>query len=384
MRFEFATASRIVFGSGTLKEIGPLARQQGRHALVVTGNATERANALRTFLHDAGVASVVFPIPGEPTIEAVEQGVTAARAAACDLVIGFGGGSAVDAAKAIAILWSNLGPVLDYLEVIGQGHKLTRPPLPCLAIPTTAGTGAEVTRNAVLASPAHRMKASLRSPLMLPRLALVDPELTLSLPPVTTAATGLDALTQLIEAYVSCRATPITDALCREGLVRAARSLRAAWADGRDLAAREDMSLAALFSGLALANAGLGAVHGLAAPIGGRFPAPHGAVCAALLPHVMRINLAALRERAPGHPALARYQEIAAWLTRQPDADAGQGAEWVANLVAEFAIPGLREHGLGETDLEGLIQPAQAASSMKGNPITLTDSEVAEVLARAW
>src|SRR5262249_48391620 len=206
---------------------------------------------------------------------------------------------------------------------------------PFLAIPTTAGTGTEVTRNAVLASPAHHVKVSLRSPLLLARLALIDPELTYRLSPALTASTGLDALTQLIEPYVSPRANPMTDALCLEGVQRAARSLRTAYFEGQNIAAREDMSIASLFGGLALANAGLGAVLGFAGPIGGMLPAPHGAVCAALLPHVMERNLEALRGRNPQSQAVSRYQEVARLLTNDPSATADAGIDWVRSLVAD-------------------------------------------------
>ena len=225
MRFEFATATRIVFGPGTLNEVGKLAAEMGRRALVVTGRTPARAVPLLERLAAQGLETVTYPVSGEPTVEVVRAGVALAREAGCDLVVGFGGGSVLDAAKAISILLTSGGDPLDYLEVIGRGQPLTRPALPCIAIPTTAGTGAEVTRNAVLASPEHQVKVSLRSPLMLPRLALVDPELTLTLPPAVTASTGLDALTQVIEPYVSNRPNPLVDAACREGLRRAARSL---------------------------------------------------------------------------------------------------------------------------------------------------------------
>ncbi|RPI12577.1 MAG: iron-containing alcohol dehydrogenase, partial [Acidobacteriales bacterium] len=287
MRFEFATATRIVFGPGTLREIAPAVREMGVRALPVTGSRPEIATGL-------GLDCVPYAVPGEPTVDLVRQGVQLAREERCDVVIGLGGGSAIDAAKAIAALVPNSGEPLDYLEVVGKGRALEKPSLPFIAVPTTAGTGSEVTRNAVLASPDHRVKASLRSPYMLARLAVVDPELTYDLPPAVTASTGLDALTQLIEPYVSSRANPMTDSLCVEGMRRAARSLPRAFADGRDGEARLDMSLASLFGGLALANAGLGAVHGFAAPIGGAFEAPHGAVCAALLPLVMDANIRAL------------------------------------------------------------------------------------------
>ena len=313
----------------------------------------------------------------------MRDGVRLAQAEACDVVIGFGGGSAIDAAKAIATLVANGGDPLDYMEGIGAGKPLTQPALPIIAIPTTAGTGAEVTRNAVVASPEHRVKASLRSPFMLPRLALVDPELTYSLPPEVTAGTGLDALTQLIEPFVSHRANPMTDAFCREGLTRAARSLRRAYEHGDDTAAREDMALASLFGGLALANAGLGAAHGFAAPICGMFPAPHGATCAALLPHVMAANVAALRARQPDGPALARYEELARILTGKQDATVEDALRWVSALCHDLHVPGLSAYGVTRADFPILAQKAAAASSMKANPIVLTPEELGEILAQA-
>src|SRR3954470_7178305 len=230
--FEFATATRIVFGPGTLKEAGPAAKCFGSRALLVTGRSSDRAAALQKLLDEAGVASVLFRAPDEPTTVLVGEGLRVARENHCELVISLGGGSVVDTGKAIAALLGNGGELADYLEVIGKGRPLSKPALPFIAIPTTAGTGAEVTRNAVLASPEHKVKVSLRSALMLPRLAIVDPELTYDLPPALTATTGMDALTQLIEAYVSLRANPTTDALCVHGMPRVARSLRAAFQGG--------------------------------------------------------------------------------------------------------------------------------------------------------
>ncbi len=383
MTFEFATAHRVVFGPGTFKQAGSLAKEFGRRALVVTGRSGERAGRLRELLAGAGVEGEIFSVAGEPTTQAVSEGVARARAAGCDLVIGFGGGSAMDAAKAMAGLLTNGGELLDYLEVVGRGAPLTKPAAPLLAIPTTAGTGAEVTRNAVLASPEHRVKASLRSPYLLPRVALVDPELTLNLPPDLTASTGMDALTQLIEPYVCPRANPMTDGVCVEGMRRAAWSLRRAVECGSDPAAREDMALASLFGGMALANAGLGAVHGFAAPIGGMFPAPHGAVCAALLPGVMEANVRALRERAPESVALRRYDEVARLLTGRPQATAADGVAWVRELCAALNIARLRTWGLTEGDVVGVVQKAMQASSMKANPIPLSAGELELVLRGA-
>ncbi len=383
VQFEFATAGRILFGRGVAAQAASLARQFGSRACLVTGTSTARAEWLKAALAAEQMEHVHVVVTGEPTTDLVEQGTRQAEAHRCDVVIGLGGGSVLDAGKAIAALLANGGRPLDYLEVIGRGLPLAKPSVPCIAIPTTAGTGAEVTRNAVLASPEHGVKASLRSPTMLPRVALVDPTLTYSMPPEVTASTGLDALTQLIEPYVSVRANPLTDAVCREGMARAARSLRRAYARGDDLAARDDMAVASLCGGLALANAGLGAAHGFAGPIGGAFPAPHGAVCAALLPHVMRVNLRALEERQPGSPALGRYREVARLLTGREDAQAPDGIRWVEALVADLRVPGLAAYGIRRSDIPALVARAGAASSMKGNPIPLTPEEMAEVLERA-
>ncbi len=374
MRFEFATATRIVFGPGTAREIAPAAREMGRRPLLVIGCPRELVSI---------VEGAELLVEGEPTLELVRQGVQLARERGCDLVIGIGGGSAIDAGKAIAALMTNPGDVLDYLEVIGQGRSLMAPSAPFIAVPTTAGTGSEVTRNAVLASPEHGVKASLRSPLMLARLAVVDPELTLDLPPAVTASTGLDALTQLLEPYVSARANAMTDMFCLEGLRRAAGALRRVYVNGRDRDARTDMALASLLGGLSLANAGLGAAHGFAAPIGGMFAAPHGAVCAALLPHVMDVNIRALRARGPHSPALDRYQTVARILTGRPDATAEDGVAWVSEICRDLSIPALRSYGLGDEDVPRLVANAAQASSMKGNPIALTPEELTEVLRRA-
>ncbi len=385
MNFEFATATRIIFGAGRLREIGGLTRGFGKHALVVTGRQPRHAEPLLAWLPKSpeNLAVTMLSITGEPTLSDVRKGVQVARTAGCDLVIALGGGSAIDAGKAIAAMLTNDGELLDYLEIIGAGRALIRSGAPFIAIPTTAGTGAEVTRNAVLASPEHQCKVSLRSPLLLPKVALVDPELTYSLSPAITARTGLDALTQLIEPYTCCRPNPMVDALCMEGIRRAAWSLRAAWVEGSNRAAREDMCVASLFGGLALANAGLGAVHGLAAPIGGRFSAPHGAVCAALLPVVMAANLRALRSRMPDSYALRRYDEVAQWLTGEATATADDGVAWVSELVSELRIPKLRDYGMGEAHIAELAAKAAQASSMKANPIVLTREELAEILQQA-
>jgi len=383
MRFEFHVPTRVVFGPGSVKEAAAFAKTLGARALAVTGRDALRAAPLLEAFAAQGLSVTTFSVPGEPSVERVRAGAERARAESCDLVVGFGGGSVLDAGKAMAALLTNEGDPLDYLEVIGKGRTLTRPSAPYLAIPTTAGTGAEVTRNAVLASPEHYMKASLRSPFLFPRLAIVDPELTHTLPPPVTASTGLDALTQLIEPFVSVGGSPPTDALCREGMARVARSLRRAWEDGRNGAAREDMALASLLGGLALANAKLGAVHGCAAVLGGRYPAPHGAVCARLLPVVMAANVAALHDRAPGGPALRRYEEVARILTGRSEATIADGIRWVHALCADLGIPSLGRHGVVADEIPAVVAEAQRASSTKGNPVALTVEELAEVLRQA-
>jgi len=382
MRFEFATATRILFGEGVSREVPAAAAAMGRRALVVTGAAPGRAAPLIADLERAGVACQRFPVSGEPTLDLIAAGAAEARGS-CDLVIAIGGGSAIDAGKALAAMLANPGEPLDYLEVIGRGRPLEHPSAPFIAVPTTAGTGSEVTRNAVLASTEKGVKASLRSAGMLPRLAAVDPELTLDLPKPVTASTGMDALTQLIEPYVSVRANPMTDMFCVEGIRRAAAALPRAWENGRDAEARRDMSWASLLGGLSLANAGLGAAHGFAAVIGGMFPAPHGAVCAAMIPHVIEVNIRALRSRAPQSPALTRYEEIARLVTGHSQAIPEDAARWVTDLCRRLEIPPLRAYGVTGTHVTDLVENAARTSSMKGNPIALTPEEMREVMSAA-
>jgi alcohol dehydrogenase class IV len=383
MRFEFVTATRIIFGPGTICEVASLSSEMGKLACVVTGSTVERAKSLLELLSKQGLEYVVFNVAGEPTTTLAKAGVELARGAKCDLAISIGGGSVVDTGKVIAAMLTNSGELEDYLEVVGAGKPLLGNAAPHIAVPTTAGTGAEVTRNAVLSVPEHRVKVSMRSPLMLPRLAVVDPVLTHSMPPSVTASTGLDALTQLVEVYVSNKANPLTDGICREGLKCAGRSLRRAYEDGGDQIAREDMALASLFSGLGLANAKLGAVHGFAGPLGGMLWAPHGSICASLLPFVMEANLHALNSREANSAALARYDEIAQLLTGGAAAQAADGVKWVHELCAALRVPSLSESGLREQDFPTAVAKAQESSSMKGNPIELTDDELLGVLEKA-
>jgi len=384
MKFEFATATRIIFGQHTVEEVAPIAADMGHRVCIVTGRTLGRAAPLVKQLNAEGLRTFIFSVPGEPTTATVQAGLKQALKAGSDLVIGIGGGSVLDTGKAIAALLANSGNLLDYLEIVGHGKQILQASAPYIAIPTTAGTGAEVTRNAVIGSPEHGVKVSMRSPLMLPRLAVIDPLLTLSMPPPLTAFTGLDALTQLIEAFVSNKANPLTDGICREGMRRAARSLRKAFQAGKDQAAREDMAVASLFGGLALANAKLGAVHGFAGPLGGMFAAPHGALCGLLLPHVMEANVYALKTRAPDSSALARYKEVARILTGVPTARAADGVIWVQDLCGIFEVPPLSAYDLKEKDFPGVVAKVGRASSTKGNPIMLTDDELTQILEKAF
>jgi alcohol dehydrogenase class IV len=382
MRFEFATSGRIVLGSGVAEQLPGLAREFGSRVLVVTGSSRNRFAALLDALRESGLEVSLFSVPGEPTLTNVREGAALARDGA-DTIVGLGGGSAMDAAKAIAALGANSGEPLDYLEVIGQGRPLENDPLPWIAVPTTSGTGAEVTRNAVLASPEHGVKASLRSRRTLAKAALIDPDLTLGLPPEITAYTGLDAFTQLLEPLVSRRANPMTDQFCLEGLKRVRLSLLRAFRQGNDIDARASMSFASLLGGLALANAGLGVMHGFAAPLGGMLHAPHGAIIAALLPHGIEINIQALRSRAPGSDALSRYHQAACLLTGDPHARAEDVTAWVTFLCGELGVLGLRALGLDARQIPELVEKAARASSMQTNPITLSRNELIAVAERA-
>ena len=376
--FEFATAARILFGAGRSSELASLAGRLGSRALVCTGADPSRHAGL---LESLALPFATFPVPGEPTVELARAGTAAGREENVDVVVAVGGGSVVDFGKAVAMLLGNGGDPLDYLEVIGSGRPITEPSLPCVALPTTAGTGSEVTSNAVLASPEHGLKASLRSPSMLPKVAVVDPLLTLSCPPGVSASSGLDALTQCLEPFVSVKANPMTDALAREGLRRAAAGLRRCYADGSDVQARVDMSLCSLFGGLSLANAKLGTVHGLAGVIGGTVAVPHGVACAALLVATTEANVKALRTREPGSPALARYEEVARLLTGRQDALIEEGIAWISETVALLGIKRLGDFGLRPEQTDDVVSRARDASSTKGNPIELRAEELHAVLA---
>jgi len=383
MNFEFATANRIKFGAGVINTLGAEAAQLGKRTLLVLNCPGADSSKVKNLLDLSGIEHFAIEVCGEPTIDLVDRGLEKARSEKCDLVISFGGGSAIDTGKAIAVMMANPGELMDYLEIVGKGQSLKMRAKPFIAIPTTAGTGSEVTKNAVIAVPDKQLKVSLRSSFMLPSLAIVDPELTCTLPPSVTASTGMDALTQVIEPFVSKKANGMVDMFCREGITRAARSLRQAFMKGSDIQAREDMAMTSLLGGLSLANAGLGAVHGFAAPIGGMFKAPHGAVCAQLLTRVVSMNVKALKEREPANPVLQRYKEIAQILTGDSKASIGDGIKWLENLCNFMVIPALSSYGITCDDLPVLVDRSAAASSMQANPLPLTKIEMMQILEQA-
>ncbi len=389
--FEFLCVPRLVFGCGTSQRIAELTAPLGNRVMLVSnagqvgdGGVIDQVTAL---LSAGGIDATLYRQTGEPTVSDVDQAATLARQSECNVVIGMGGGSAIDAAKAVAGLLTNGGSPLDYMEVIGQGLPLTKPAAPWIAVPTTAGTGAEVTKNAVLASPAQHFKASLRSEHLLARIALIDPELAIPVRQEITACSGMDALCQLIESYTSNRAQPISDALAIKGIELAAGSLARAFTDGTDLDARQNMAMAAMLSGITLANVGLGAVHGFAAPMGANLPIPHGAVCAALLPHVVRANIAALQAESVEHPCLERYAEVGRILTGQselgPAAARGAAVQFLEDLTCRLQIPRLGTLGLESRQFPDLVALARKASSMRYNPVILSEDALTEILTRA-
>ncbi len=386
--FEFSGVARIIFGRGKFALAGELAAGLGRSALVVFNGGGANEHLIEP-VTKAGVAVFLWRQRGEPIAAQIDEAVEEAHRQHCDCVIGLGGGSAIDAAKAVAGLLTNGGSAIDYMEVVGKGKKIARPAAPWMAIPTTAGTGAEATRNAVIGLPEKRFKASIRSELLLPRIALIDPNLGVTVPPTTTASSGMDALCQLIESYTSTGASPMTDTLAMQAIPIAARCLPKAYHDGADLDAREGMALAALLSGITLTNAGLGAVHGFAAPLGANFPAPHGTICAALLPHIIAANIKALREQAPSESsrALTRYAAVGRkfpGFESATDAEAVDVcAQFTSKLAHELNIPPLKTFGIQPQHVPEMVSLARKASSMRFNPVVLSDESLAAALTEA-
>jgi len=382
--FDFTTANRIVFGRGKLDELPIVIKGFGLKAFIVRSPDPIAFSRLIPILDNIKLNYESIIVEGEPTVGSVIRAVNFARESHCDFVIGIGGGSVIDTAKVVAALLTNQGELINYLEVVGKGSPLIKRCAPLIAIPTTAGTGSEVTRNAVIDVPDKKVKVSMRSSLLLPWVSLIDPLLTLSLPSSVTAFTGMDAFVQVLEPYVSIKANCMTDIFCRDGIRKAAQAMLLAYQDGKNENARIDMSMVSLLGGLCLANSGLGAVHGFAGVIGGMFHAPHGAICASLLPSVIKINSDALKERDPQSQALQRYLEIARIVINDDNATITDGINWFKNLCSDLKIPHLRDLNVIKKEFSEVVKMSQNASSMKGNPIVLTTDELTEILTMAF
>lgn len=386
--FGFATATEILYGPGCIKKALTAAKNLqilGGKALVITGKNGDRSTPITNELTEQKIAFATYAVTGEPTTDVADAGAVVARNEKCDFIIGFGGGSVLDTGKAVAMLVMNGGQCLDYMEVIGKGQKITKKSLPFIAIPTTSGTGSEVTKNAVMASVKHKQKVSLRSPFMYPNLAVVDPELCISVPPATTAATGMDAFCQCLEPFTSGLSNPLTDAIALKGLEHGAKGLRHAFVDGSNVDARHNMALCSLFGGLALANSKLGAAHGFAGPLGGLLgeAASHGGIIGALLPSCVVTNVKAMQSRDPENPAISKYQQAARVVLGRADASVLDLANWIAETCQMMKIPPLSSYGLTEDMFAEVVKKSAGSSSMKGNPIKLTDDELTSILKQA-
>ena len=384
--FSIARLPRIEFGSGALEKLPEIAAGYGNFLLIVTGlrsfAESEAGTRLFAQLRQRGLAWEQVRVSGEPSPEFVDATVAALRGTPFDAVVGIGGGSALDAAKAIAGLLRPGNSVMDHLEGVGPERPYHGPSTPFIAVPTTAGTGSEATKNAVLTAPGG-FKKSFRDDRLVAEWAIVDPDLLATCPPALIAADGLDAFTQILESFVSTRANPMTDALARSGIM-AARDALPALHRQQSAAARAPMAYASLVSGICLAQTGLGAVHGLASPLGAFFPIPHGVVCGTLVAAATASNIAALEARAPEHPALPKYGEIGRRFAMQKGLSGSEARAFLVDSLrrweVELALPRLAAYGIGESDLPRIVA-ASRGGSMKTNPIVLTDAELTDILA---
>lgn len=380
MNFSLTMPGKVLFGRGEFANAGRIASQFGKKFLVVTNPSLQSGGVvqhLQQSLEEQGAALAVFTMSGEPTPDVVQAAASLALNEACDCVIGLGGGSAMDTAKAAAGIAANGGPVVDYLEGAGTGRVMTALPLPFLAIPTTSGTGAEVTKNAVICDTAAGYKASFRSDSLLAKAVIVDPELTIGVPAKVTAWSGMDALTQLMESYISKKSQPVTDALALSGMKAVASGLARAYANGQDMEAREAMAYGSFLSGICLANSGLGADHGIAAAFGAVLGVPHGLACAVLLPHVMRINMPHVGPKASN---MAEALTGSSFITMEDNVNAVTG--FIQELAEKLSIPHrLSLPGVDEVKLER-VSRAVSRSSMGGNPVELTSDDIMEIIKK--
>jgi alcohol dehydrogenase class IV len=384
MKFDFATSTRILFGAGVIIELSSLLNQFGKRIMVIHTRTCHHLEKIEAILGECNKTNIYFKVTTEPTIHLVSEAVTIARDFQCELIIAIGGGSVIDCGKATAALVTNPGKITDYLEVVGLGKPILLKPLPLIAIPTTSGTGSEVTKNAVLGVPQTRIKVSMRHNWLIPLIAIIDPELTYSMPPQITAYTGMDALTQVIEPFLSKKANCMTDMFSKTAIQLAGKNLLLAYKDGMNIDARAKMSFVSLMGGICLANAGLGAVHGLAGPIGGMYDCHHGAICASLLPHVMETNINALRSRDASNPIIGRFKEIAKSITGLINTNEEDGLNYIKQLCIDLKIPGLSQLGILREDFQSIAEKSIASSSMQGNPIQLSQKEIIDILENSY
>ncbi len=386
--FSVSRLPRIEFGAGALTRLPAIARQYGTRALLVTGSSSFKHSpfwaTVTNGLAAQGISWTHLAIPSEPSPQMIDGAVHIQRGNPVDVVIGIGGGSALDAAKAIAGLLEPGNSVMDHLEGVGPERSYAGPATPFIAVPTTAGTGSEATKNAVLSvQGAEGFKKSFRDEKLVAEYALIDPDLLVTCPPAVIAANGMDAFTQLLESYVSSRAAPLTDSLAWGGMNAIRDGLLALYADSNNAAARERMAYAALVSGITLAQVGLGSVHGLAAPLGAFFPIPHGVACGTLVARATRINIDTLLAREPTHPALEKYARAGRLLSKQgglslTDAHAAL-LDTLEAWTQALSLPTLAHYGVTHADIPRIVANSRG-SSMKTNPVMLTDSEIAAIL----
>jgi alcohol dehydrogenase len=388
--FSISRLPRIIFGSGRINEVPTLAASYGQTALLVTGKqsfySSPRWQSFTQSLNAKGMRWLHFTVSGEPSPVLVDEAVKQFRGEAVDVVIGIGGGSVLDAAKAIAGLLPNGNSVMDHLEGVGKNIPYHGPSIPFIAVPTTAGTGSEATKNSVLSVPGRDgFKKSFRDECLIPEYAVIDPDLLVSCPRELVAADGMDAFTQLLESYVSIKANPFIDALAWSGMSAVKEGFFAAW-EGIEPSAshgRGCMAYAALLSGITLAQVGLGSVHGLASPLGAYFPIPHGVVCGTLVSTATEVNIKAMQEREPDNPALAKYAQVGRLLTGRTEIDNTTACLSLTARLAEWSerlqLARLNSFGISTADFSMIVANSRG-SSMQTNPIVLTDAEIIAIL----
>lgn len=378
--FSFSSPQTIHFGRGQSQQAASIAKGFGETVLIIYGSNAKRAEWLVTLCNNAGLSVKTISCQNEPSLPDIERALAGLQGFRPAVVIGLGGGSVIDMAKALAALIPSTGPALSYLEVVGDGRPLDAPPIPMIALPTTAGTGAEVTKNAVISVPEHGLKVSLRDPRMIPQIAIVDADLMQGAPQRVTLAAGLDAVTQVIEPYLSIKSNPMTDAICRAAIPVALRELRhVVENDAPD--AWDAMAWVSTCGGLALANAGLGAVHGFAGVIGGKTNAPHGEICGTLLPAVLESHLRQAEKHTDIHDRLT-------WVLGHIDTNfatgrQGGGLAELRQWSTTLGLRSLKDLGLSSCDYGAVADAAVTASSMKGNPFSLTHVDLIEILRAA-